>query len=240
MSIAPAVDDDEVDLILSSYLRTLPLCQHRVISLQPINVGLINSTWKVLLDNHPTFLLQRINTNVFKSPETIDSNIRYLQNYAIDRMKNGLKKPFPFLLTFQNGESLLQIDNKTCYRVFEYVPNCKSISAPSTPELAYEAARIFGYFFAFFQDLDVSKLQYTIPDFHNLPLKYKAFEYSRQYGIPERIAHAERLIDQVYLYKDIVDKYEEMQKVGALPTRVIHHDAKIANMLFNEDDGKGE
>ena len=44
------------------------------ISIQPYGNGLINNTWK-LVANNGEFILQKVNTNVFKSPEYIEFNV---------------------------------------------------------------------------------------------------------------------------------------------------------------------
>ena len=63
--------------ILKSY--RLPLNEYSVI---PFGTGLINNTWKVSSNNSDSnYLLQRVNTSVFKEPENIAFNIRAIADF---------------------------------------------------------------------------------------------------------------------------------------------------------------
>lgn len=245
--------------IIDRYLAHQPACQGRVVTYEPISLGLINSTWRVLADGQPCFLLQQINTDVFKDPHAIDSNIRALQRFADGRVSSSLPRPFPHLVTLTEAadesgdrkkdrasaeEQAEEPDQRTlittasgCYRVFEYIRDSHSVTAPSSAEQAYEAAKQFGYFTAFFQGMDpVGALQVTIPAFHDLRAKYEYFEKSLVHGLPDRIAHAAQLIAEVQELSGIMATYCHLMDNAILPVRVIHHDAKIANMLFDSDD----
>ncbi|MEO6636860.1 MAG: aminoglycoside phosphotransferase family protein, partial [Ginsengibacter sp.] len=45
--------------------------------IEPINNGLINQTWR-LKNSHDDYILQKINTTVFKQPHAIASNLKVL------------------------------------------------------------------------------------------------------------------------------------------------------------------
>lgn len=50
------------------------------ITITPFGTGLINHTWLVAAPSN-TYILQKINQNVFKSPEAIAANIKLIGNY---------------------------------------------------------------------------------------------------------------------------------------------------------------
>jgi thiamine kinase-like enzyme len=79
-------------------------------------------------------------------------------------------------------------------------------------------------------------LKITLPDFHNLSLRYRQFEHALKTGNPARIEDAAEIVFAIKQNKNIVDKYETGKDKFTI--RVTHHDTKISNVLFDEA-GKG-
>ena len=55
---------------------------------------------------------------------------------------------------------------------------------------------------------DALKLKITLPDFHNLTLRYRQFEKALETGNPVRIEEARDLIAAIKQNKKIVDEFE--------------------------------
>ena len=106
------------------------------------------------------------------------------------------------------------------------------------PVLAFEAARQFGKFTNLLSGFDLSVLKNSIPDFHNLSLRYKEFNLALQNGNKDRILQAQALIKQIEKYSHIVTEYEKVKQDARFRKRVTHHDTKISNVLF-DDQNKG-
>ena len=82
--------------------------------------------------------------------------------------------------------------------------------------------------------MDASRLKVTLPDFHNLTLRFQQFERSVQKGNPERVKQSGDLIWFIRQNRNIVGEFEFNRP--DFKTRVIHHDAKISNVLFDKND----
>ncbi len=53
----------------------------------PFGTGLINHTWKIQINGGgKTFILQRINGNVFKNPKDIAGNVQLIAEYLASRI----------------------------------------------------------------------------------------------------------------------------------------------------------
>ncbi|RYH30577.1 hypothetical protein EON65_04665 [archaeon] len=206
-------------------------------TLETISVGLINSTWKVICNGEPRYVMQRINDQVFTNPPAIDSNIRMLVSH-IDSHKE--KCPFPKPVAFYDSITLLHAEEHSYFRLFDYIPHSLTYTAVTSPNVAYEAAKQFGNFVKAFADFDASSLLITIPDFHNLRKKYDAFLLAVQTGIRERIQVAKELIDEVQNCSFICSQYDDIVANKQLEARVVHHDAKISNMLFMDSQEIGK
>lgn len=189
--------------------------------------GLINSTWKI--SGEENYILQRINTDVFKQPEAIAENLSRLQSYLNTKYPDYL---FVAPLLALNGSSLAVSDDGI-FRLFPFVDNSTSINSVTNYKQAYEAAKQFGKFTFLLKDFDASELRDTIPSFHDLTLRYKEFEKACLNTTAARLEQAKWAIGEINRHKDILSTYEELKNSGKLPIRVIHHDAKINNVLFD-------
>jgi Ser/Thr protein kinase RdoA (MazF antagonist) len=196
--------------------------------------GLIHGTYLVSKKNNPLYILQEINTSVFKSPDTIAANLSSLSDFLNERDKHVF---FPVAQKTLLGNSYC-IEQGKYYRLTKFVAGSHSIDSCVTSTDAYEAALQFGKFTAAFKDFDVSTIKPTIPQFHDLTFRWKQFLDSLINGNKYRIKFAEKEINQIKQDYHIVEKFEEIKVSTSFKQRVTHHDSKISNVLFNEE-GKG-
>lgn len=195
--------------------------------------GLINHTW-VIDAGDKKYILQRINHHVFKQPEIIDQNTANLRLFL-----NKFYPDYLFVAALPNleGKSLIETEDGY-FRLFHFVDGSVTINTVENEEQAFEAAKQFGKFTNLLSDFNLQNLGITLPDFHNLTLRFKQFEDAVSNGNKERIQETQASIDQLYQLKDIVNTYESIINENLIPLRVIHHDTKISNVLFDEY-GKG-
>lgn len=199
-------------------------------TIQPFGDGLINHTWKVsTIENG--YILQKVNTAVFKNPEAIDKNLSLLRDYLKHKDPRYL---FVAPLKNKYGQSL-QNDAHGCFRLFPFIPGSTSLNSLTDQEEAYEAARQFGKFSAMLSDFDAKKLNITIPDFHNLELRYEQFTDACTRALPEKMRKAKTAIHYINENSEILKTYTDLIADDQVPLRVIHHDTKISNVLFDQD-----
>src|SRR4030095_7819983 len=111
-----------------------------------------------------------------------------------------------------------------------------TIDVVNSPSQAYEAAKQFGRFTNLLSAFPVEDLRITLPDFHNLPLRYSQFETAINEGNKERIQEASTLIDFLKNQYEIVTTSEQISSDPDFKKRVTHHDSKISNVLFDDND----
>jgi thiamine kinase-like enzyme len=168
---------------------------------------------------------------VFKQPEAIADNLSQLQSYLNTKYPDYL---FVAPLLAVNGSSLA-VNEDGIFRLFPFVGNSTSIDSVTIYKQAYEAAKQFGKFTFLLKDFDASALRDTIPSFHDLILRYKEFEKASLNTTATKLDQAKWAISEINKHKDILSTYEELKDSGKLPVRVIHHDAKINNVLFDSE-----
>jgi Ser/Thr protein kinase RdoA (MazF antagonist) len=213
--------------LLQSVLQAYGLNEEstKVIS---FGTGIINRTWKVTTPDHE-FILQQINTDVFQYPQSIADNTRLLADF-LKKHHPGYTfvAPIPAL----NGAEMVRLEERF-FRLFPFVVDSHSIDVVGSPEEAYEAAQQFGRFTRLLSRFDSSNLKITIPDFHNLTLRYQQFLQALIHSNQKRVTEATCLIKILLGYDNIVTEYVKIRSNATFMLRVTHHDTKISNVLFD-------
>jgi thiamine kinase-like enzyme len=194
--------------------------------------GLINDTWKVE-DRSKSYILQKINTDIFKHPEFISENVQSIANYLSVHHRD-----YFFLTPIKTvtGEDLVFIKNDGWYRMYPFIKNSHTIDVAENAHQTFEAAKKFGELTKLLADFPAQQLKITLPDFHNLSLRYKDFANAKQFGIKERIEKSHELIEFLESQKNIVEEFEKIKASKNFKLRVTHHDTKINNVLFNDEE----
>jgi Ser/Thr protein kinase RdoA (MazF antagonist) len=198
----------------------------------PIHQGLINTTWKVTTPQ-AVYILQKINHHVFKTPEDIDANIRLMADHLQQTHPDYL---FTVPVPTRDGRTIVYEEQQGYFRMFPFIPGTHTKDTVQTSDEAYEAARQFGKFTAVLKGLDVSKLRLAIPGFHDLGTRFNQFINVIKRGDEKRKLYAAELIRQSMHYSHIADEYKAIQEDSRFRLRATHHDTKISNVLFNENN----
>lgn len=215
--------------ILKSYKLDSDIYQ-----IEPLGSGLINKTWRVWAPGKPQFVLQGINANVFKKPQYIAENIQKIGEYLASTEPLYL---FAAPLPTADGKYMVKMDGDY-YRLSAFIPNSYTFNFLEDSAHAYEAAKQFGRFSRLLQNFDSGQLRYTLPDFHNLTLRVTQFQHAVQHAKAARLKEAAAEIEQINTLMSIAETYQNIVTKNTIPLRVIHHDTKISNVLFDKN-GKG-
>ncbi len=216
------------DLVLSAYGFPSD------VSVTPHGTGLINRTW-IIRSGKGTYILQQVNNQVFSRPSLIADNIEMVGHYLSSHYPETI---FPKLVRTAKGETMVDAGSNGHYRLYPFIENSVTIDVANTPDQAFEAARQFGGFTHMLSGFPAERLHETLPHFHDLPLRYRAFNQALEKGLPERIRKAGQLIEFLSSQSGIVTEYQRILTDTGFKRRVTHHDTKISNVLFDKQ-GKG-
>ncbi len=211
-----------------------------LVKITPISEGLINTTYKAEF-SEKTYIIQKINTNVFKNPDELMANITSVTDYLAQKLRENGENPerqsLKFLKTV-DGDLYYRDSESECWRSYVYIDECYTLSDKFTYDEIYEAAKGFGRFQYLLKDFDGEKLYETIKDFHYTPGRYKNLCNAVEKDIVGRAAEVKEEIDFLLSYKDEASVVTDMLKSGELPLRVTHNDTKINNVLFDSTSKK--
>ncbi len=228
-----------MELDISSILSRFPF-EGEFKDAQPINEGLINTT--LVADfGEKKYVIQKINTNVFKNPDNLMDNIisvtEYLKKSIEAEGGNADRQTLRFLKTVDSKPFYID-ENGECWRSYVYLDNSYTISSGCSLDEIYEAARAFGNFQYLLGDFPGNELFETIPNFHHTPSRYnnllKAVEENKAGRVDEVREEIQFFIDR----KDNTCVVTDLLEKGEIPVRVTHNDTKINNVLFDGDSKK--
>jgi len=95
----------------------------------------------------------------------------------------------------------------------------------------------FAGFTSILKNFEASQLKDSLPDFHNLNLRYHQFSEAIVNGNAQRIAETKEAISFLVAHKNYVDIYSAFIHHAEVKKRVTHHDTKISNVLFQKNNG---
>ncbi|MBQ7140205.1 MAG: aminoglycoside phosphotransferase family protein [Bacilli bacterium] len=220
----------------------------------PVNIvensqGNINSTYMITLDNNQKFLIQKINSYVFKEPYVVMRNIDLVTEHIKKKLrenKDTTHKTLNIIKTKDNQNLFTYINGdgeKEYYRAYEFIDNCISYNnfdecKISKEKAAYNAGKCFGFFHKLLSDFPTSMLVDTIPDFHNTPKRFNDLLMSIENNITNRaFRHSIEIIDLISKIKECSIIWDSLGK--NIPVRVTHNDTKLNNILMDKDTNEG-
>ena len=208
---------------------------------EPYGGGHINDTFKVDTDENGQrvrYILQRINHLVFKNPEGMMDNIRRVTEHLRNKENSAFKSPMYLINTVDNG--ILHRDpNGNYWRLYNFIEGAATYDIIESTQQAYEGAKAFGIFQEELADLPGGELYETIPDFHNTPKRYEAFEQAVIEGLPERIETAQAEIAQAKRLRKYAPIITDLLASGKIPGRVTHNDTKLNNVMLEDGTQQG-
>mgnify|MGYP003289374243 CR=1 FL=1 len=211
-----------------------------------ITDGHINNTFAVEFEKEngetTKYLIQEINTYVFKNPDDLMNNIvgvtDYLREVIVknggDPEREGLRVYF----TKENKPYYLSKDGK-CWRCYNFISGAHSCQTVDCAETFAKAARAFGNFQRLLADYPGETLAETIPNFHNTASRFSDFKKAVTDNLSGRANQAEKEIKFVLARENDCPVLVDMLKAGELPLRVTHNDTKLNNVMFDDKTGEG-
>ena len=201
-----------------------------ILSGEVLGQGLINSSYKITTSNGNAYFLQQINTLIFKNPMALQENYVLIEEHLSSH--NSLL--LPKLIRTITGELLYQQNNQS-WRCFAFIQNTYSPQTLDTPEQAYETAYCYGLFTAALHDVDSNEVQTVLPRFHDLSYRFEEFTQALNNASQSVIADVADLIAAIEKEQWLVSWFEKIkQDKTDFPLRILHHDCKISNILFDK------
>ena len=192
--------------------------------------GNINYTFLITTDNGKQYILQRINTHVFKKPVQLMENVIAVTKHIGSKVDDP-SKVLHFIPAL-DGNYYYRDERRRYWRCYEFVGGF-CLEAPESDADFYESAVAFGRFQEQLSDFPASSLHETIPNFHNTPDRFRMLHIAMDEDACDRLQYVQREIDFILEREHEAGTIQRMLESGELPLRVTHNDTKLNNVLLD-------
>ena len=208
--------------------------------------GHINDTWLIRFahsDRRKRYILQRINDYVFDDPVAVSENIdrvcRHMAEIAENSLEPTLCKQRYFVpLPSRTGESYWKDPGGRVWRLWPFIYGTGTVDSVSSPAQAREAAAAFGWFQRLVVDLPGPPLHETIPGFHDTAARFEQFRTALDNDAEGRARDCGPEIEFALQNESGIREFANLVNAGTLPIRIAHNDAKINNVMLDDETGK--
>jgi hypothetical protein len=217
--------------------------------------GNINDTFLVTPGSRAEerFILQRINTRVFRRPELVMRNMRAVTEHVRERLQHarlgeGRRWETPRVLLTRDGRDHWIDPGGSCWRAISFIGDSLSFDTIQDMDHAREVGYALGFFHKLISDLPTERLADTLEGFHVTPGYLRHYDEVlagartsgsgsserrvaeiRTHGSPE-IEYCLRFVSE---RRDLAHILENARAQGKLPLRPIHGDPKVNNVMMD-------
>ena len=220
------------------------LYQGEFVGFEELKAGNINATFKLCFKDgelEREYILQRINTNVFRDPEGLMENVGRVTEYLygkLDKADPDRERKVLHYLRTKDGKFTHYDEEGKCWRSYVYVDKATAYNAISDPVLFYEAGKGFGAFQKELFDFPAELLHETIPNFHNTKARFDDFLRAVEADSAGRVKEVKKEIDFLCERRELMSSIVDKLESGELPMRVTHNDTKLNNILIDDSTKK--
>lgn len=208
---------------------------------EKITIGHINKTYRIFTDGEDDYILQKINTNIFKNPYQLTENIFAVTSFLGEKIKkNGgdIKRETLTLVQTTDGKRMYN-DETGFYRMYIFITNSTSYNTVERPILFHNAAVSFGRFQKLLGDFPAETLHETIRNFHFTPSRFNDFCTSVEKNASSRAEKVKAEIDFIKAREQFCSAITDKIASGEIPLRVTHNDTKLNNIMIDNDTDEG-
>jgi hypothetical protein len=218
---------------------------HPVLEVREYGRGNIHATYLVTLKApaETQFILQRLNTRVFRQPQLIMQNLRTLSEHLAPRLPGaplapGRRFEVPRLLASRDGRDYFIGPDGSFWRALSFIEGAETFEVITDTGRAKEVGYALGRFHSLLSDLPAASLADTLPGFHVTPnylAHYDVVVAQNPPGSGREVAYAACRVAE---HRARAAVLEEASARGLLIRRVIHGDPKVNNVLFDAATGR--
>ena len=194
-----------------------------VVKVSRYGSGHINDTFKADDIRGVSYILQRINTDIFPDPDAMMENISRVTAH----------------IRSKGGRSLEVLGYKNPWRLYAFITGVKTIDLIENAEQAFFAANAFAGFQNALADLPAPRLNEILPKFHNTVSRLELLDAAAKADVAGRLKSVQREMDFINARREEAGRIVAAMASGEIPERITHNDTKINNVMLGEkaEDG---
>lgn len=193
--------------------------------------GHINETYLVTCDTGLSYILQKINRQVFQKPEELMENIARVTAFLEKKFSD--RRASMHLVPARDGKMYAVDAAGEYWRVYEFISDSICLQRAEKPEDLYYVGQAFGNFQQLLADFPAATLHESIQDFHNTRVRYEQFHQALKEDVRGRAKDCAGEIGFVLAHEKEAGVIVDGLADGTLPLRVTHNDTKLNNILLD-------
>jgi Ser/Thr protein kinase RdoA (MazF antagonist) len=194
-------------------------------------------------DGEGRFILQRLNTRVFRQPELVMRNLRTCTAHLDRGLRGAAPAPgrrweTPRALPAMDGGDLFLDPEGSCWRALSFIEAAETFETIQDLGHAREVGQALGRFHLLLSDLPAARLADTLPGFHVTPgylAHYDEVLARCVYPLSPEVAYAVGFIGERRAWAAVLEVAREQ---GRLRLRPIHGDPKVNNFMMDVASGQ--
>jgi len=213
---------------------------------KPYGSGHINDTFAVRCKGESSqfsYILQRINNNIFPNPEELMDNIARITEHIRKKLEQQnteeIDRKVMTVIRCEDSRPYYIDEHQRYWRMYIFIQNARTYDVIESLDQAREAAKSFGEFQEMLADLPSPALYEVLPGFHDGQKRLAAFKKAVRNDVCSRASQAAAEIKFVNEHKWIFDKVSELIEKEQVPVRITHNDTKINNVMLDDVTGEG-
>jgi hypothetical protein len=205
-----------------------------------IGSGHINDTYKIRTkDPGLSYILQRINSSVFKDIPGLMQNIGIVTRHLESKIISGHPDAVSFVvlrvIPTTRQKLFFMDEHQNYWRLYNFIEDAESFDVVENPELAYRGGKAFGLFQYLTSDISSEVLKETIPFFHDIDKRFDNFSRTIQNDPENRVKDLFWEIGFVKSREEEMKTIQRLVREEKIPVRVTHNDTKFNNILFDKN-----
>jgi Ser/Thr protein kinase RdoA (MazF antagonist) len=219
--------------------------QDNVVAIEEYGNGNVNDTFLVTLDSKKEkhFILQRINTQVFRQPELVMLNMRTFSEHVRQRLQRAplssdRRWEVVRVLLAKDGEDHWVDLGGSFWRAISFIDGAQSFDTIEDIEHAKEVGFALGMFHNLLSDLPSEKLADTLEGFHITPRYLHHYDEVLAENRPSKSLELDYGLQFIKERRGWANVLENAKEQGSLRLRPIHGDPKVDNVMIDNVTGQ--
>ena len=185
--------------------------------------GHINDTFKADDIRGVSYILQRINTEIFPDADGMMENISRVTGH----------------IRSKGGRSLEVLGYKRPWRLYAFITGARTIDLIENADQAFLAANAFAQFQNILADLPEPRLNEILPKFHNTVSRFELLDAAAKADVKDRLKLVQREMDFIMARREEAGRIVNGMLSGEIPERITHNDTKINNVMLDDVTQQG-
>lgn len=206
----------------------------------PYGSGHIHDTFLVETDGPDNYIMQRLNSNVFKNIPQMQENIERVTMHIREKLRlkksTDIKRECLTFIYSSTGKTWITDGGGNYWRISIFIPDHRTYDIMDTPLKAIEAGKAIGKFQSMLADFKGKPLNETIPYFQHVGKRLETFSVKIK---EDRAGRVSSVKDEIEFFAERAEKMKVIINLGTegiIPLRITHNDTKFNNILLDKND----